>query len=232
MRARSASTHTALAPRLTKWRSSRPEPRQTLITSATTLARLKRSRSIAALPIATRLMSSRSPTSRAMCLVWRSITARALIAASLPGCASLTTCAAAVSAASGLRSSWLSMARNSSLARSLACSAAFSRSCSSLRSRTAAAAPRSASERRAISSMPLGFETRTSLPCAIASVASASAATGLPMRHAMYQPSSSAMASAAAMPPPMPISDRFAAASTVLAGIAMPSTQPLGSALT
>ena len=49
------------------------------------------------------------------------------------------------------------------------------------------------------------------------------------MRRAMYQPRSNASASAAAMPAPMPITVRLAAASTVAAGIAIPSTQPLSS---
>ncbi len=92
------------------------------------------------LPEMTRPTSSRSSIRCARCRVWRPMMRRALTATSAAASTRLSTSTAEAIAPSGLRSSWPSMARNSSLARLAASAwrrAACSASTSAARSRSA-----------------------------------------------------------------------------------------------
>ena len=76
-------------------------------------------------PCVIRDTSSRSSTSRRSCRSWRRAIAAACRLVSASDASSASTCTALVSPASGLRSSWPSIARNSSLRRSVSCSASI-----------------------------------------------------------------------------------------------------------
>ncbi len=96
------------------------------------------------LPVARRVTSSRSSTRRTRCCTWRAMMARASPLRGSAGPHSPMTCSAVVMAPSGLRSSWPSMAKNSSLARLAASAWAWARSRSAsarLRSRTSSPMP-------------------------------------------------------------------------------------------
>ena len=73
--------------------------------------------------------SSRSSSSRDICASWRSMTSGTHRASGLEDSIAVRIAAALRIAASGLRSSWASVARNSSLRRSAACSARFASLC-------------------------------------------------------------------------------------------------------
>ena len=141
MRTGSASIHTGSSAS-----SMRPSANPRAATSASTQRRTARSSSSACLCrlslfAVIRPMSSKSSMSRARCCVWR----RMLATSGAPPSACLpvsSTAAAVLIAASGLRSSWLRTARNSSLARDAASAsarAARSRSSNARRSTVNAA---------------------------------------------------------------------------------------------
>jgi len=167
--------------------------------------------------------------SRRMCLVWRSITFLACTATACSGSATLSSCAAEFIAASGLRSSWLSMARNWSLARSAASSAAFSRSSSSSRSRTARDASRKAAATSDTSRTRSAFFTARSPRRPRDRAAAATEAIGPAMRRPMRRVKPSARAIESNAPSPMNHPLRRAARSTSGLGMARPTLQPLKS---
>ena len=128
-RVSSTSAHTGSSIRLTRCCSVRP-----LVVSVPTARRTasasssgRRARTI--LPEVTRATSRRSSTRWARWAFWRAMISRARRVASAGACGTPSTWVALAMAASGLRSSWPSMARSSSLPR-LAASASDRAACS------------------------------------------------------------------------------------------------------
>src|SRR5581483_8267901 len=137
---------------------------------------------------------------------------------SLDGSATFSTCAAAVSAASGLRSSWLSIARNSSLARLAACTSSTCRA----EAPAATSAPCSSASSRTACSSTCGCSPRASLPAAWAS-----AESGVEMRRPTI--SAAANPSRIASAAPVASSARVLLSGASATDLAMPSevVQPL-----
>ena len=129
------------------WSFASPVIASVSSTRCTTAARFTGWRASRILPAMTRPTSSRSFIMCARLRVWRAMMARASAAFGLPGSAASSTSTAAEIAPSGLRSSWLSMVRNSSFAR------------------LAASASRRAARARSVSSRPLPARSPSGRSC-------------------------------------------------------------------